>query len=199
MSLSMVIPTYTISKHIEDLAVAALASYREQVDELIVVEDGGLISPRYFELVDRYIYNTKNQGFSKNVNCGWKLATGDFVAIVNSDTTLVSGNLQDLCIPGKVTSPHITNQYIDFLAGPFWVAPKDVTVARGMLLEDMVIYSSDSDYDHRVRDIFMKVPSVKVYHEQAVTVKTAGVEGGIQQHRDRLMYARLCQEGKASA
>ncbi|MCL4419165.1 glycosyltransferase [Patescibacteria group bacterium] len=198
MKVSLVVPTYTLNTHLQELALLAVASYRDFVDELIVCEDGGMFCPYFMQLADTYIYNKENAGFSVNVNRGWRFATGDFVMIANSDTQLMSGNLRDLCVPGKVTSPEISNQFIDRLAGPFWCAPKDVTAKRGYLMEEMRIYSSDSEYDERIKDIFQKVPSVKLFHEQAQTVSAAGVEGGEQQAIDRQIYAQLKQEGKAA-
>lgn len=195
--LSLCVPTYTINAELEELAIRCILSYRDQVDEIIVSEDSGIFSEDIMGLADTYIYNKINAGFTRNVNKVWKMASGDFVAIVNSDTELHRGNLRDLCIPGKVTSPLIVNQYIDRLAGPFWVAPKEVTQERGYLLEEMHTYSSDSEYDHRVADIFKKVSSVEVYHEMSQTVRAAGVEGGEQQQKDREAYAKLIEEGKA--
>lgn len=195
--LSMVIPTYTQNKDLEELAYTAACSYRKFVDELIIIEDGQMYSPRLQKIANTYIYVRKNKGFTKTVNFGWKLAKGEYVAIVNSDTFLLKGNLRDLCIEGKVTSPLIANQYIDRLAGPFWCAPREVTKKYGYLMEEMVMYSSDSEYDERVKDIFQKVQSVKIFHEMAQSVKAAGVEGGVTQQRDREIYAKLRQEGRA--
>lgn len=195
--LSLVIPAYTINKELERMTLMALSTYRDQVDELIVTEDGGMYSPKIMRYCDAYIYNAKNASFTKNVNRGWKYATGEYVAIVNSDTYLISGKLTDLCIPGKVTSPEIINQGIAFLAGPFWVVPATVAKERGYLLEEMVTYSSDTEYDMRVRDIFQKVPSVKIYHEQAQTVKAEGIEGGETQARDKAIYEDLVTRGLA--
>jgi len=195
--LSIVIPTYTLNKELEELAIRCLLSYKDYADEVIVTEDGGMFSPMLMEMSDHYIYNKKNVGFTRNVNTGWRFSSGDYTAIINSDTELTSGNLADLCIPGKVTSPHISNQYIDRLAGPFFVVPETVKEERGLLIEDMKTYSSDSEFDARVADIFMKVPSVVIYHEQAQTVKAAGVEGGAEQARDREIYAQLIRDGKA--
>jgi len=149
------------------------------------------------KLSDIYIWNKKNIGFTANVNLGWKNAHGDFIMLVNSDTELMKGNLSDLCIPGRVVSPTIAHQYIDFLAGPFFVVPKEVTKERGYLMEEMKTYSSDSEYDSRVRDIFEKVETVKIYHKQAQTVKAAKIEGGTEQQRDREIYQRLKEEGRA--
>lgn len=197
MKLSMVIPTYILNDDLERLAFCTAISYKDQVDELIITEDGGRHCEKLRGIADIYIYNKKNRGFSVNVNTGWKMASGDFVAIVNSDTSLSKGNIRDLCIEGKVTSPEIENQFIPFLAGPFFVVPKSVTKERGMLIEDMRTYFSDSDYDHRVRDIFQKVDSVVIYHEMAKTVTAAGIEG--QMEKDRKTYARLVKEGKAKS
>ena len=194
MKLSIVIPTYTLNKELEQLAVEAILSYRKQADEIIVVEDGGKLSLRLQILSDIYCFYKENGGFTKNVNRGWKIASGDFVAIVNSDTKLVSGNLKDLCIPGKVTSPVIVNQHIDGLAGPFWVTPKEVTKEKGYLIEAMKTYYSDEEYKRRVAKIFQKVPSVKIEHRQAQTVKAAGIEGKMD--ADKKVYETMRANGQ---
>lgn len=197
---TIVIPTFTLNKDLLDLTLTGIESYRESCDEIVVIEDGGMMCPQFLELADVYIYNKQNVGFTKNVNRGWKFALSngaDYVGIVNSDTQLMGGNLRDLCVPGKVTSPEIINQYIERLAGPFWVTSKEIAEERGFLIEAMKTYSSDSEYDHRVEDIFERIVSVKIYHEQAQTVKAAGIEGGEEEKRDRNIYANLILEGKA--
>lgn len=198
IKISMVIPTYTLNKSMEEMALICADFYRSQVDELIITEDGGLFSQELYDLADRYIYNKKNTGFTRNMNIGWATAYGDYTMLVSSDTHLVSGDLNDLCIPMTVTSPEIVNQSIERLAGPFFVVPKEIKEERGMLLEEMKIYCSDSEYDHRVKDIFQKVPTVKVFHKMMQTVGPAGVEGGEQQRKDREIYQRLIEEGKAA-
>ena len=198
MKLSVVIPTYTVDEHLEKLAIEAIRSYSYQADEIIVTEDGGRYSSQIMALADTYIYNHENKGFTYNVNRGWGFSRGLFTAIVSSDTRLNEGDILDLCIPGKVTSPEIVNQSIDGLAGPFFVVPREIKEERGLLLEDMRTYSSDSEYDHRVKDIFQKVSQVKIFHHQAQSVSAAGVEGGEEQERDRKIYQQLINEGRAS-
>ena len=194
MKLSIVIPTYTLTKDLEKIALRATLSYRKQADEVIISEDGGKFSLQLMKVADIYCYGKHNVGFTKNVNRGWKLASGDFVAIVNSDTKLVSGNLKDLCIKGKVTSPKIVNQHIDGLAGPFWVTPKEVTKEKGYLIEAMRTYYSDEEYKRRVAKIFQKVPSVKIEHRQAQTVKAAGIEGKMD--ADKKVYETMRANGQ---
>lgn len=195
--LSVVIPCYTLNHELEEMALTAANCYRRDADELIIVEDGGIVSKDLAQIADVYIHFKDNGGFSVNVNRGWKYAHGDFVAIASSDTMLISGNLKDLCVPGKVTSPTIENQFIPRLAGPFFVVPKEVTKERGYLIEELRTYSSDSEYDQRTADIFQKVDSVVIYHQMAQTVKAAGVEGGAEAARDQETYQRLKAEGKA--
>lgn len=197
--LSVVIPAYTITKHLEDLAIRCILSFRDDpvVEEIIFVEDGGFFSPAISNLCTTYIYNQENKGFSANVNRGWRYATGKYTAIVSSDTELMQGELMDLCVPGKVTSPEIANQTIERLAGCFWVTPMEVARERGLLFEEMKTYSSDSEYDNRVADIFQKVETVRIFHHMAQTVTAAGVEGGIEQAKDRIIYQQLISEGRA--
>ncbi len=194
--LSFVILSVNANDYLEDLTLAAIDSYRPFAYEIIITEDHGRFSEKLAKAADSYLYHG-DYGFTKNVNTGWKYATGDYVAIVNNDTRLVSGDMLDLCIPGKVTSPIIVNQEIKGLAGPFWVVPKEVAAERGYLMEEMKTYASDEEYAKRVEDIFQKVPSVQIYHEQAQTVKTLGIEGGEEAARDNKIYEDLKQEGKA--
>lgn len=186
--ISMVIMTYTLTEDLERIAYNSALSYRDQVDELIITEDGGSFSNKLRKVSDIYIYGKNNVGFTANVNRGWRISSGDYTMIVNSDTYLSEGKLKDLCIPGTVTSPVIENQFITKLAGPFFVIPKEIQEERGYLVEDMRTYCSDSEYEERVRDIFQTVESVKIYHEMARTVTEAGVEGGEEQERDRKAY-----------
>jgi len=189
--LSVVIPTYTLNKELEDMALEAVKSYRYGVDELIVCEDGGHYSPELMAKCDTYIYNWKNEGFTKNVNRGWRFARGDFVIIASSDTYLTKGSIRDLMVKGKVTSPIVINQVIPRLAGPLFCTPKEITKDLGYLREEMRTYCSDSEYDERTRDVFQKVPSVEIFHHMAKSVKAAGVEGGEEIKKDRRAYESI--------
>lgn len=189
MRLSIVIPTYSINVDLFQMANRCIDSYKlkEHDVEIIVTEDGGM-----FEYLhsDTYIYSP-NKGFTVNVNRGWRQAQGDYVAIVSSDTYLVSGNIMDLCVTGRVTSPRIENQDIDGLAGCFFVAPWEITRRIGMLNEDMHTYFSDEDYKERTKGIFQKINSVIIHHDQARTVTAAGVNNAEQSEKDKQAYAKI--------
>lgn len=203
--LTLVIPTYTLTPELENYALQAIRSYKSQVDEIIVSEDGGEYSQKICDLVDTYIYNKKNQGFTFNVNRGWKQSTGDFTAIVNSDTYLVKGNLKDLCIPGRVTSPKSWNEPQRIpgvehtgMLGYFFVVPKEVQKERGLLMEDMKMYGSDSEYEERVADIYQHIPTVEIMHDWNKSSKQ--VDGlwqkmKRQQRKDVVMLNEVIKKG----
>ena len=178
MSVSIVIPCYTLNVDLETMAFNCAKGYREFADELIVVEDGGRRSSALRKLADKYIFQPENVGLTKNVNTGWQEATGDYVFIVNSDTYIQNGNYEDLCIPGKVTSPRYPRmmRMEGFLCGAFWVAPQEVTKERGMLNEKYRTYYSDDDYGERVKDIFQTVTTVEIGHIYGATTSVLGEE-----------------------
>ena len=173
--ISLIIPTYTINEELEEMAIIAALSYREQVHELIVVEDGGKISEELMGVVDIYVRLTKNYGFTTAVNEGWRLARGNYLITANSDTQLIDGNLKDLCKVGKVTCPKVSGYNVEKLCGAFFCVPSDVIKERGYLREEFPMYGSDSEFEHRTEDIFEYVPSVDVYHKGASTTSVAGV------------------------
>lgn len=185
------IPTYTMDAKLEQMAYDCARSYKQYVDQIIICEDGGKFSPKLQTIADTYIYNWDNVGFTKNVNRGWRYSQADFTGIVSSDTYLYDGNPQDLCLEGLVTSPEVVNQHIPYLAGPLWVCPREIYEKRGGLIETMHTYNSDSEYDHRVRDVFKKVPSVLIYHHMSQTVTPAGVNTPEQASKDQAEYEKL--------
>lgn len=192
--ISLCIPTYTLNKELEQMALRCVHSFKfacesSGVDyEVVISEDGGMYSPALMEEANVYIYNLDNQGFSKNVNMAWKNAKGKYVAIINSDTYYVSGDIKDMCIQGRVTSPQIINQDIEGFAGCFWVAHKDIPKNFGYLDEDMRIYYSDEVYKKKIGDSFQKVETFKIFHGQAKTVTTAGVNTPEQYKIDKEVY-----------
>lgn len=203
MKLSVVLPIYTLSKKLEEMTLmAAVIGKMPEVDELIICEDGGMFSPRLFQAADVYLFSKQNEGFTKNVNKGLKLARGDYIAVINSDVQLSLSytNLQNhatlanLCIPGKVTSPKTLNQDVPGLAGHFFVLSRTVLNERGYLDERLKMFCSDADYERRVKDIFQQVPEVGIYHEINATLKEAGLMDGKQLADDRETYAKIVNE-----
>lgn len=197
MVLSIVIPCYSVSDDLIEQAEFAIAGYKSHgADEVIVVEDGGQYSETLRELADTYIYCQENEGFSKAVNKGWKLSGGDYTGIVNSDTVWVSGDLKDLCISQRVTSPNVISGDTGMMAGCFFVVPRTLH-NYGMLNEDLKNFCSDTDYEWRMLRYLQRVDSVEIHHGVNQTLKGMKMDIDIEYKRDNDLYHKLIKEGKA--
>jgi hypothetical protein len=188
--LSLVMPTFTISKKLEEMTLTAIASYKDQVDQLIVTEDGGFFSPRIFAEADVYLYH-KNYGYVKNTNSGWRLATEPYVAIVNSDTILRRGNLSDLCKRERICCPVTRGQNVDLLSGHFFVVPNNFTPYFDQRFHT---FCADAWLERQYADQIETVPSVEIYHEVNATLKEAEMVNGNQLEKDREVFRKLCSQ-----
>ena len=94
-------------------------------------------------------------GFARNVNLGFALASGEFVAVVGNDSALVDGDFYDLCIPGTVTSPTVVGKpgiEPGGFHGACWVVPDEVLERIGPLDEQFEgAFFEDDDYLARLR------------------------------------------------
>src|SRR5687767_2843634 len=111
--LSAVVPHWPLDEEVDAALERCLASLPD-CEKIVVVNDG--------------------TGFGRNVNIGVRVATGDFVAVVNNDCFVIEGDVYELCVPGAVTSPLVIGD-IPGIAPPieprgfhgcFWVAPREV-------------------------------------------------------------------------
>lgn len=131
----MVIPHWPIDDEVDASLRRCVASLPHDCEKVIVVNYG--------------------TGFAHNVNIGFQVATGEFVAVVGNDTYLVEGNVYDLCVPGTVTSPVVEEKpSIDpgGFNGAFWVVPRTVLDEVGLLDERFEGgYFEDNDYLERLR------------------------------------------------
>lgn len=173
----MVIPTYTLTPELEEMAEFCALTYRSQVDELIITEDGGNYSETLKDIADIYIFNKHNEGFTRNVNKGWSVASGGYTMIANSDTQLISGSLKDLCIPNKVTCPITHTETVPYFWGAFFCVPKNIKKQYGLLKEDLPDknYGSDSEYEKRIGHIYQPIQTVEILHALHKTTDAAGI------------------------
>lgn len=176
--LTLTFPGYTCNSEIEKMTIECLKSYKELGYKMVFVEDGGNYSSEIKDLVDTYIYEKKNKGFTGNVNRCLKYIEHGHIAVVSTDTKYISGNLDDLCTE-KATSPIATNQsFSTKFKGCFFVLPKFLLNKYGYLDESMVTYYSDQEYLERLGEgNIEEIKSVVIEHGQAQTVKASGVEG----------------------
>lgn len=165
---SILIPTYSATQDLASMALSIAKQLKPHCDELIINEDTRNYWPELATIADIYLMHD-NLGFTKNVNMGLRVASGDFIAVVNSDVKLLEGNPRDLCKEGYVTSP----ECVDMIGHPamyggFFVLPRQVIKDYGYFDEAHPHYRSDAIYARAVQKIFIAVPSVKIKHEPGV-------------------------------
>jgi hypothetical protein len=143
--LSVVVPHWPLGAGVVDEALRrCLASLPEDCEKLVIVNEG--------------------TGFARNVNLGFRLATGDFIGVTGNDTFVIDGDVHDLCVPGAVASPVVEGKPgIDpgGFHGAFWVAPREVIKRVGVLDERFEgAFFEDDDYLARLSKA--GVPTVQV-------------------------------------
>lgn len=160
-TLSLIIPHWPLDEETDDALRRCVASFPSECERIVVVNDG--------------------TGYGRNVNIGLRLASGDYLAVVNNDCRLAEGNIYDLCVPETVTSPLIIGERQGFgesiepggFHGCFWVVPRPVRDRVGLLDERFEWgYWEDDDYIARLNEAGIptrQVPSVRVKHIGGLT------------------------------
>ena len=101
MKFSIVIPMYKVEDFI-DLCINSVLNQDYNDYEIILVDDGspdksGSIADRYARENDNItVIHQKNGGLSSARNAGIDAAKGDYIILLDSDDSLISGSLQEL-------------------------------------------------------------------------------------------------------
>lgn len=137
MKISLVIPHVPVTDDHHRILMRCIESMKGW-DELIVLSDMG------------------EAGFTKKVNDGIRMATGDYIMVVNNDVQWMNGDLKSLCIENTVTSPVLLNTSGEmseqYFWGCFFVIPRKVLEKVGYLDEQFFLYCSDTDYVRRLKN-----------------------------------------------
>lgn len=104
-TFSIVIPLWTGTDALEQMAIDLANTVRPMCDELIICEDGGRDSKQLRAVADHYLWHKWNLGDTRNLTLGIWMASGDYVGILNSDITIHKGTLRDLCIRDQTGCP----------------------------------------------------------------------------------------------
>lgn len=163
--ISIIIPVYGVEPYIEDCLKSVASQDYEGELECVVVDDRG--PDRSMEIVQRYIdeyqgpvnfkicTREKNGGLSAARNSGIKVATGDYVYLLDSDDEITPD-----CI-SSLTKPLDTGSY-DFIIGDYRTAGTDrqfqkLTLDDNSILEGWKIlkeYVSGSWYQMAVNKLY---------------------------------------------
>lgn len=150
MRISLVIPYYHSDDEKPGVLCGAVGSMIKFVDELIVVSE-------------------KLDNLATKINRGMRQATGDFIIVTNDDVVLTTDNLQELCIPDKVTTPHINDGSAKLFHGHAWCMPRHIYTIVGDIFEGYNgFYFDDSDYWMSIEKAgfeIVRVPQVNMDHK----------------------------------
>lgn len=149
--ISVIIPTYLNSDDIPELLSECVASLRG-----------------YQELILQF--DKEGEGFAKTVNKGVSRSHGDWVAIVNNDTKMIDGSLNDYCIENAIVRPTLEGVPAKF---PFVVMSRSVWDLIGGLDEDFHIgfYEDKLFMDvARSEGISIKRSLFRVWHKGSATI-----------------------------
>lgn len=106
MRLSIIIPCWIRNKELEVLVRNCISSIRKWTTdyELILVDNDSPLSGDYLRNeADVYIRNQANLGYAPAVNRGYKLAKGEYIAVMNDDLEVYyawADNLIEACENG---------------------------------------------------------------------------------------------------
>lgn len=180
MKVAMVVPTLTKDARRADMEKHNARIWRKQVDELIILEDGGLVDEELAKIAHIYIYHWDNLGPCNNMNMGWQLAHArgaDFVVIADSDVELIQGTVRELCDPLHVVVPTVAQHPTSaaFIA-PMLCVPRIITEKIGMYDDRGGAHrneSFDADLGNRYRIydplLITKCNEVIIHHEGGAT------------------------------
>lgn len=175
--ISVVLPIYLCSPELTQYTRDCIHSLDHQFDELIIIDDASLLPTGEFrKYADRFIINTKNRGYVRSANIGFKECHGEYICLVCNDTRLLEGSLQDLCGEGFMF-PKVYDKTEPFWDGAFYSFPRDLLV-DGLYDETFKIYFGDLDKFYRAKKKgiqLKKVDSVKVFHHRSATTARAGL------------------------
>ena len=89
-TLSVVVAHWPLDEEANTALGRCVASFPPECERIVVVNDG--------------------TGYGRNVNVGLRLASGDYIAVLNNDCRLDGGDVYDLCVPETVTSPLVIGE-----------------------------------------------------------------------------------------
>lgn len=106
IKVSVIVPVYNVEKYIERCMKSILSQSLQEI-EIILVDDGS--TDKSSEICDRYaadnenvkVIHKNNAGLGEARNSGLELASGEYVAFVDSDDYLADGALKSLYDIGK--------------------------------------------------------------------------------------------------
>ena len=143
----------------------------------------------YDELILQFDNN--GEGFAKTVNKGVRRAKGEWIVIVNDDTRMLNGSIDEMCKYKRIVRPKLVGGELAKFA--FVVMQKDVWEDVGDLDEDFEVgFYEDDDWIDRATDkgyIFLD-SDIQVFHYGGATIQD--IDGDFEEINKKL-YEDKCR------
>ena len=109
MDVSIIIVSYNSSKHLPGLLTSIQRSKDGLKKEVIIVDnassDGSAKVAKKHPIKPKVLESKENQGFSKGVNMGLEVSTGQYILLLNPDTRVIGEAIKTLHAFAANTTP----------------------------------------------------------------------------------------------
>lgn len=153
VKLSVVIPAWSGTPELAQMALDLCKQVRPMCDELILTEDSGNYYKELQEIADLYLMH-ENLGDVVNTVLGMRIALGEYIAAINTDVHILMGSVRSLCIPGKTVTPWEKDGNHQEFNGAFYVIPRTVLNEYGPPLITRQAQGADFEYMYRIQKTF---------------------------------------------
>lgn len=154
---SIIVPLYFTDLAQYQVIRRCFDSLKDFDGELIVINDNSPLEVNDFPVT---IKHTKNLGYTRSVNDGLRIATGDTLIVANQDVVFTPELLDKFDkINFGIYSPKTTDEGPGDKFGSIWAMSRKVYRLLGFLDERMPHFFSDLDYYTRAKEV--GVPIVK--------------------------------------
>lgn len=218
---SIVVPIYMSSYTLFHYTGNCIGAVREHTPreayELVIVDNGSPIQPPKLEsyYADRVIKNEENLGFTKAINQGIRMSSGEYIVILNNDVQVFEGWLEDMKKALDLGLDLVMAHPMYSLTEPFARAVeskmvregskvldplekdfscvmfrRDLVDGLGLFDEQFVSYCSDSDFLRRMTEAgktWKLLPTVATSHISDATGFSIGETPEIM-NRDKAAY-----------
>lgn len=165
ITLSLVVPTYTVNQNLLDMTLVCVNSFRPYVDELIICEDTNSFIKELHEVCDVYITHPNLQ-LARNANMGWGAASCAYISEASADTTLYAGDPKLLCVPEKFNMPQVLRRNVTETCC-YFVLSRDMYNQYGMWNPVLKWKDTDTHLFNKYRPFMNLDPRVIIETEMA--------------------------------
>lgn len=184
----IIVPVYA-TKDLENVIMRCVATLHNVADDSLCIVDDASPHKIAYPLWknDFTIWNQKNEGYTKAVNSGLRLAVShhhEKLVVANDDLIFDDGDLAwtDDIIPGVIVSPKTTDEGKGDMFGSLWGIHAETITTLGYLDDSLPHFFSDTEYYYRAKKQGIKI----IKRDDIVVNHVGGATYSLITDRDKL-------------